>query len=98
MMMEDLNSDAAFQRAVDLKDQVEKELLKKANVVGVGVGLRQRGGELTGEVALIVMVRKKINISELAPEDQIPTEIDNVPVDVLEVGQLRVDGDEVRRG
>lgn len=96
--MEDLNSDAAFQRAVDLKDQVEKELLKKANVVGVGVGLRQRGGELTGEVALIVMVRKKINISELAPEDQIPTEIDNVPVDVLEVGQLRVDGDEVRRG
>jgi hypothetical protein len=73
-----------------LKDQVECELLKKANVVGVGVGLRQKGGESTGEVALIVMVRKKVSNSKLAPEDQIPMEINDIPIDVLEVGDLRV--------
>jgi hypothetical protein len=90
MMMDDIDSDAAFQRVSALKDQVECELLKKANVVGVGVGLRQKGGESTGEVALIVMVRKKVSNSKLAPEDQIPMEINDIPIDVLEVGDLRV--------
>ncbi len=97
MMMHEADSDAAFQRASALKDQVEQELLSKANVVGVGVGLRQKGGELTGEVALIVMVRKKISSSELAPEDRIPSEINNIPVDVLEVGPLRAYGDDASR-
>jgi len=89
-MMENLDLDAAFQRASDLKDRMEEEFLKKANVVGVGVGLRQRDGEYTGEVALIVMVSRKMPEVELAPEDRIPAEIDRVPVDVLEVGQLQV--------
>jgi hypothetical protein len=91
MTMQEVDFDAAFQRASELKEQVQQELLKKANVVGIGVGLRQRGGELTGEVALIVMVRKKVSDSILAPEDRIPAEINDVPVDVLEVGHLRID-------
>jgi hypothetical protein len=90
MTMQEVDFDAAFQRASELKEQVQQELLKKANVVGIGVGLRQRGGELTGEVALIVMVRKKVSDSILAPEDRIPAEINDVPVDVLEVGHLRI--------
>ena len=98
MTMGDIDFDAAFQRAAELKEQMEQELLKKANVVGVGVGLRQRDGQLTGEVALIVMVRKKVSNSQLAPEDRIPMEINNVPVDVLEVGHLRVNNDEVSSG
>ena len=49
----------------DLQEQTEKirrvrrahedELMSKANVVGVGVGYRQRGGEPTDELALVVM-------------------------------------------
>jgi hypothetical protein len=96
--MGDVDFDAAFQRAVELKEQMEHELLKKANVVGVGVGLRQRDGQLTGEVALIIMVQKKVSNSQLAPEDRIPAEINNVPVDVLEVGHLRVNNGEVSSG
>ena len=49
-----------------------------------------RSAESTGEVALIVMVRKKVSNSKLAPEDQIPMEINDIPIDVLEVGDLRV--------
>jgi hypothetical protein len=98
MTMQDIDFDAAFQRAAELKERMEQELLKKANVVGVGVGLRQREGQLTGEVALIVMVQKKISNSQLAPEDRIPAEINNVPVDVLEVGHLRVNDGEVSSG
>lgn len=94
----DKDHDSAFQRASELKVQFEQEMLKKANVVGVGVGLRQKDGVLTDEVALIVMVRKKVPGEELAPEDRIPTEISDVPVDVLEVGALRAESQEVDPG
>jgi hypothetical protein len=77
---------------------MEHELLKKENVVGVGIGLRQKEGQLTGEVALIVMVQKKVSNSQLNPKDRIPAEINNVPIDVLEVGHLRVNNSEVSSG
>ncbi len=64
------------------------DLMKKANVVGVGVGLRQRKGASTGEVALVVMVRRKVPRDQLRPEDVIPDMLDGVPVDVQEVGRL----------
>jgi hypothetical protein len=67
-------------------------LLQKANVVGVGVGLRQKGGAYTDEIALVVMVRKKVPTIELEPEDRIPEAIEDVPIDVLEVGELFAEG------
>ncbi len=67
----------------------ENELMSKANVVGVGVGFQQQGGERTGELALVVMVKKKVPLEQLAPEDVIPTSLEGVPVDVQEVGELR---------
>jgi hypothetical protein len=67
----------------------EKELLAKANVVGVGVGLRQRSGERTGEPALVVLVRKKIPLEQLSSQDVIPASLEGVPVDVQEVGDIR---------
>jgi hypothetical protein len=67
-------------------------LLSLPNVVGVGVGLRTRHGQPTGEVALVVMVKKKIADSELSPDQLVPRELDGVPVDVLEVGDLKAGG------
>jgi hypothetical protein len=67
-------------------------LLSLPNVVGVGVGLRMRRGEPTGEVALVVMVKRKIPDTELAPDQLIPRELDGVPIDVLEVGDLKAGG------
>jgi hypothetical protein len=64
-------------------------LLGLPNVVGVGVGLRMRQGQSTGEVALVVMVNKKIADAELTPDQLIPRELDGVPIDVLEVGELK---------
>jgi hypothetical protein len=81
--------EAAYLRALAVKQAHEAELLGKANVLGVGVGLRQRRGKSTGEVALVVMVREKLRPEELAAEDLIPAEIDAVPVDVLPVGEIR---------
>ena len=63
-------------------------LMRLANVVGVGVGLRRRGGQALNEVALVVLVSRKVAPEELAPGDRIPTEIEGVPVDVVAVGEV----------
>jgi hypothetical protein len=76
-------------RALNVKEKHEPELLGKANVLGVGVGFRRRAGRPTGEICLIVMVRRKRPAHELAAGDLIPAEIDGVPVDVHEVGEIK---------
>lgn len=82
------DSHSAFQRAAVVKDLHEEVLLSKANVVGVGIGIRQQEGVYTGEVALIVMVSQKRPSAELRPDDILPVEIDGIPVDVQEVGAI----------
>lgn len=66
----------------------EAELMAKANVVGVGIGFRQRQQTRTGDVVLVVLVEKKVPRTQLAPEDVIPGQIDGVPVDVQESGRI----------
>ena len=72
-----------------VKDKSQSELMRKKNVVGVGIGLRKRGRVFTDETVLTVMVRQKEPRSVLRPRDVIPSELDGVPVDVQEVGTLR---------
>lgn len=83
------NAQDATQRALAVKQAYARELMAKANVVGVGVGFCRRGGEQTGEIGLVVMVDRKLEASQLDPRDIIPREIEGVPVDVQEVGELR---------
>ncbi len=53
------------------------------NVISVGYGLKQVGGNLTDEAALVVVyVREKKPPAELASSDEVPEEIDGVPTDV----------------
>jgi len=82
-------SDPDMQQALEVKHRHEQELLRKANVVAVGIGYRMRGGVLTKEVGIIVSVKKKVALSELKPQDVIPAMIENVPVDVVETGEIR---------
>jgi hypothetical protein len=79
----------SYEKAREVKRRVEAQLMSIANVVGVGVGLRQIGDEYSDEVAIIVMVRKKLDEAELKPEDIVPEEIDGIFVDVQEVGELQ---------
>ncbi len=78
-----------YQKVMVVKEKYEEELLQKANVMGVGVGLRKRSGELTDEVVLVVMVTRKVPRAQLAPEDFVPSEIEGVPVDIQEIGHVR---------
>jgi hypothetical protein len=81
-----------LERIRAVKSMHEVELMSKANVVGVGIGLRQAGGQSTGEAAIVVSVSAKVPESQLAQRDMIPRELDGVPVDVQVVGELRAFG------
>lgn len=78
----------SIKRIQAVKAAHEAELMAKANVVGVGIGFRHQRGTRTDDVVLVVMVNKKLPRGELASGDIIPTQIDGVPVDVQEVGQI----------
>jgi hypothetical protein len=72
-----------------IKAKYEQELLSKPNVVGLGVGYREVGGQMTDQVGLIVMVRRKVPRAQLAPQEVIPAQIEGIPTDVREVGEVR---------
>lgn len=72
-----------------VKGRHATELLQKANVVGVALGYKEKGGQKTETPSLVVMVRKKIPLSELKRQDVVPSEIDMVGTDVKAVGEIR---------
>ncbi len=82
-------SSNSFEKARLVKQRFEAELLNLENVIGVGIGLRLKDGVYTDEVAVVVMVKKKVRPSELAQEDFIPEELDGVLIDVMEVGEIQ---------
>jgi hypothetical protein len=86
------DSHSAYQRAEQIKQHYQAEILTKANVVGVGVGLRSRAGKFTEEVAIVVMVSRKLPSADLPEEDLLPDEIEGIPVDVQEVGEFSAQG------
>ena len=71
-----------------VKNRYEEGLLKKKNVVGLGIGYKEVEGQETGLLSLVVMVRKKESPSQLDAADLIPSEIEGVLVDVKEVGEI----------
>ena len=71
-----------------VKQRHERELLRKANVVGVGIGRRSCDPGQEGTPVIVVSVTGKVPRQELAPQDLIPQELDGVPVDVRPVGTL----------
>ncbi|HKZ84697.1 MAG TPA: hypothetical protein VJ793_13665 [Anaerolineae bacterium] len=81
-------SQDAIQRAMEVKRRHEKELMRKPNVVGVGVGFRTRGGVRTDEVCIVVSVKVKLAAPQMKPGDLIPPSIGGVPVDVVETGEI----------
>jgi hypothetical protein len=72
-----------------LHREAEIELKKYPGVVGVGYGLRERGGVTTDEVAFRVYVREKKGVAELGPDEVIPPEFKGIPTDVIKLPTSR---------
>ena len=84
-----MSQEEAILQAQKVKARYESRLLKKANVVSIGIGYRERRGKLTDEVVLVVNVSSKMPRSQLAGDDVVPGVIEGVPIDVREVGQMK---------
>ncbi len=71
-------------RAQELKRAYAGRLRAYPNVTGVGVGFKEVGGVRTDVTAVRVYVARKVPVGELAAADVLPTEVDGMPVDVIE--------------
>src|SRR3989338_2088245 len=69
--------------------QSETKLLKKSNVVGIGIGEKIKDGKRVGRTCLKVYVEKKIAKEKLSKSDLVPPHISEVETDVIEVGKIR---------
>ncbi len=67
----------------------KQDLLKKPNVVGVGVGYKVSGKHVSDELSVVVLVRHKIPLAGLQLDQIIPKSLDGVRTDIIEVGDLR---------
>jgi hypothetical protein len=79
---------ADYDRVREVKEAYGEQLMALPNVVGLGIGLRHVGGEPTGEVALVVLVSRKLPAVQLEDAGILPQQIEGVPVDVQEVGEI----------
>lgn len=79
-----------IEKIAAVQDKYNPKLLAYPNVVGVGIGLRQRQGKTTDELCLVVMVKEKLSPEKLPPGSLLPRELEGVGIDVIETGAFGV--------
>lgn len=72
-----------------VKQEHTDKLLNLPNVVGVGVGVKETAQTRTGELSVVVMVRRKLPVAALPADAVVPRQMNGVRTDVVEVGELR---------
>ena len=78
-----------MEKAREVKKRHEAELMKKSGVVGVAIGHRHIGDRKTDQLCIVCYVVEKRAEEDLKAEDIIPTEIEGVPIDVVESGRIQ---------
>lgn len=79
-----VHKDPLLAKAREVKARAASRLLAYPNVTGLGVGYKMVRGRRTDEVCLRVYVSPKVPEHELQPSEVLPTEVEGVPVDVIE--------------
>ena len=93
MMPDDQSQDElqqAYANALKIKKTHEASLMAKPNVVGVGIGL------VSGAVALVVLVEKPPEKPKKS-KDQIPGEIEGIPVEIRVIGEVKANNSFLER-
>jgi hypothetical protein len=75
----------------------EARLLAYPNVVGVTEGTRVRKGKPTKEPMIAVLVSRKVPRKSLTKASLLPTRIDGIPIDVVEVGPIEALESDLKR-
>jgi|GEM_PF-1615343 len=70
--------------------EIYADLLKRPNVLGCFIGRKRREGRLTRRLSVICCVREKVELRNLAPEEQLPLEV-TWPRGSTRLGRLAID-------
>jgi hypothetical protein len=85
-------SESAMSQLLPTHETAINELLNAerppANLLGFGLGVKWKGGEPTGDPALVAMVSHKVDKALLTKEDLIPAEIGGAKTDVWATGEF----------
>jgi len=71
-------------------DVHKTNLLALQNVVGVGVGYKETGGKKTDQLAVTVLVKKKLPARHLSSTHCVPRTLSEIVTDVIEVGEVTI--------
>jgi hypothetical protein len=78
------------ERIQRLLRQYEKKLMSLDNVVGIGMGYKIVRGRTTNKPAVMVLVKRKYPEGQLKSKHVVPKALNEVPTDVIEVGEIRL--------
>jgi len=81
-----MNNDKRMAKITAIQARYAEELMNYPHVVGVGIGMRQKKGEFTDELCLVVMVDEKLPSAQLDSGSILPDELDGISIDVQEMG------------
>lgn len=87
--------ESELERIKRIQRHNQDRLFAYPNVVGVGIGLRKRNGQLSDDVCIVVFVRQKLGLDLLQPDQVIPSELmgsggDLIGTDIQESGLFRL--------
>ena len=85
-----LSDEEKIAKIAAVQDKYNDRLLAYPNVVGTGIGLRERQDKTTDELCLVVMVSKKLPAENLPASGILPRELDGVGIDVIETGAFGI--------
>jgi hypothetical protein len=88
VMLSDKDVAAAQKALVASEAELLDPKRPRANLVGVGVGVKWKNGEPTGQPAVVVLVTQKLEREQVSPADMVPPKVQDMPTDVLAVGEL----------
>ena len=77
-------ADPQFQAVIAVQDRVSDALMQRPEVIGTGAGLTE-----DGRPALVVLARSPLTTGDPAKGAAVPDQIDEVPVVVLVIGEIK---------
>ncbi len=82
------HEDIQLAKIQQVKEAREEGILELPNVVGLGIGYKEKKGKTTDETCISVYVRKKVAAKSLESSQQVPKALDEIKTDVIEVGDI----------
>jgi hypothetical protein len=86
MLAETATAEAQKAHGAAVEEFLDPDKRGASTVVGIGVGVKWRKGQPTGEPALVVLVTQKLDKSQVSKADLVPPKLAEMQTDVLAVG------------